>query len=193
MAPLLAHCRQDAQTKTWLIPETMPDARLLNMDWSNMLEIHPGANITAVVPVPQNFDDEGSSKEKTHVEDKGSGKGEPFVIGKKLDVKAVGKGNGKGKNHDEGKGKGKNLDDEGSDTGKNHDDSDDEGKGKKTRMSWTPYGESPSHLIGMIGGQRYPKTTSGSAEVEIRRHLDDLQGMYPSESESDVDDKCVQR
>ena len=50
LAPLLAHCRWDAHTKTWLIPETMPDARLLNMDWSNMLKIHPGANITAVVP-----------------------------------------------------------------------------------------------------------------------------------------------
>ena len=50
LAPLLAQCRQDAHTKTWLIPETTADARLLNMDWSNMLKIRPGANITAVVP-----------------------------------------------------------------------------------------------------------------------------------------------
>ena len=50
LAPLLAQCRWDADTKTWLIPETRPDARLLNMDWPNMLKIHPGANITAVVP-----------------------------------------------------------------------------------------------------------------------------------------------
>ena len=50
LAPLLADCRWDADTKTWLIPETMADARLLNMDWSNMLTIHPVPNITAVVP-----------------------------------------------------------------------------------------------------------------------------------------------
>ena len=50
LAPVLAQCPWDADTKTWLIPETMADARLLNMDWSNMLKIHPGANITAVVP-----------------------------------------------------------------------------------------------------------------------------------------------
>ena len=50
LAPLLDHCRWDAHTKTWLIPETMPDARLLSMDWSNMLKIDPGADITACVP-----------------------------------------------------------------------------------------------------------------------------------------------
>ena len=49
-APLLAQCRQEAHTKTWLIPETTSDARLLNMDWSNMLNVDRGANITAAVP-----------------------------------------------------------------------------------------------------------------------------------------------
>ena len=50
LAPLVARCRWDAHTKIWLIPETMPDARLLNMNWSNVLKIHLGASITTVVP-----------------------------------------------------------------------------------------------------------------------------------------------
>ena len=50
LAPLLADCWWDARTRTWQIPETAPDPRLLHMDWSNMLKIQPGADITAAVP-----------------------------------------------------------------------------------------------------------------------------------------------
>ena len=48
--PLLAACHWDEGTRTWQIPQTARDPRLLDMDWRNMLNIQTAAGITAATP-----------------------------------------------------------------------------------------------------------------------------------------------